>query len=166
MSPPFRRSSEGCDWLARLMPRRNLTRANRDINRMLRDDNASGTLRLKGGAQILGIPRSQDPAGCEEALVYRVGELDGVVIRVGGKDETVPVMLEGERRRLLPLQCQSGVRTQARRLSLRAICPRGRSRKVAAYAGGRVGVGGIRHQGFRASRRNTDCGKSLPACVR
>ena len=72
-----------------------LTRANREINRMLRDDNASGTLRLKGGAQILEFPGRRTPLA-EEAVVYEVGELDGVVIRVGGKDETVPVMLEGE----------------------------------------------------------------------
>jgi hypothetical protein len=69
-------------------------RANRDINRMLRDDNATGTLRFKGGAKILEFPGRKTPLA-EEAVVYEFGELDGVVIRVGGKDETVPVMLEG-----------------------------------------------------------------------
>ena len=73
-----------------------VARANREINRMLRDDSASGTLRLKGGAKILEFPGRKLPLA-EEAVVYEVGELDGVVIRVGGKDDTVPVMLEGER---------------------------------------------------------------------
>lgn len=73
-----------------------LIRANRDINRMLRDDNASGVLRLKAGASILEFPGRKTPLA-EEAVVYELGELDGVVIRIGGKDETVPVLMEGER---------------------------------------------------------------------
>lgn len=71
-----------------------IVRANREINRMLRDDNATGTLRLKGGAKILEFPGRKTPLA-EEAVVYEFGELDGIVIRVGGKDETVPVTLEG-----------------------------------------------------------------------
>lgn len=72
-----------------------ITRANRDINRMLRDDNASGVLRLKGGANLLEFPGRKTPLA-EEAVVHELGELDGVVIRIGGKDETVPVLVEGE----------------------------------------------------------------------
>lgn len=71
-----------------------IARANREINRMLREDNATGTLRLKGGAKILDFPGRKTPLA-EEALVHEFGELDGVVIRVGGKDESVPVTLEG-----------------------------------------------------------------------
>ncbi|MBK6742950.1 MAG: hypothetical protein IPG66_08225 [Hydrogenophilales bacterium] len=73
-----------------------ISRANRDINRMLRDDNACGVLRLKAGANILEFPGRKTPLA-EEAVVYEVGELDGVVIRIGGKDETVPVLVESER---------------------------------------------------------------------
>lgn len=72
-----------------------LVRTSRDINRMLRDDNATGTLRLKGGAKIIDFPGKKTPLA-EEAVVFEFGELDGVVIKVGGKDETVPVLLEGE----------------------------------------------------------------------
>lgn len=72
-----------------------LVRVSRDINRMLRDDNATGTLRLKGGAKIIEFPGKKTPLA-EEAVVFEFGELDGVVIKVGGKDETVPVLLEGE----------------------------------------------------------------------
>ncbi len=72
-----------------------LTRANREINRMLRDDNASGVLREKAGANILEFPGRKTTLA-EEAVVYELGELDGVVIRIGGKDETVPVLMEGE----------------------------------------------------------------------
>jgi len=72
-----------------------LGRVSRDINRMLRDDNATGVLRLKGGAKIIDFPGKKTPLA-EEAVVFEFGELDGVVIKVGGKDETVPVLLEGE----------------------------------------------------------------------
>lgn len=72
-----------------------LARASREINRMLRDDNATGTLRLKGGVKIIDFPGKKTPLA-EEAVVFEFGELDGVVIKVGGKDETVPVLLEGE----------------------------------------------------------------------
>lgn len=72
-----------------------MVRVTRDINRMLRDDNAVGTIRLKGGAKIIEFPGRKTPLA-EEAIVYEFGELEGVVIKVGGKDETVPVMLEGE----------------------------------------------------------------------
>lgn len=72
-----------------------IARANRKINRMLREDNASGGLRLKGGARILDFPGRKTPLA-EEAIVYEVGELDGVVIKIGGKDDSVPALLEGE----------------------------------------------------------------------
>jgi hypothetical protein len=62
---------------------------------MLREDNASGALKHKGGAKVLDFPGRKTPLA-EEAIVYEVGELDGVVIKIGGKDDTVPVLLEGE----------------------------------------------------------------------
>lgn len=69
--------------------------ANREINRMLRSDNAIATLRFKGGAKILDFPGRKTPLA-EEAIVHQFGELDGVVIRVGGKDKSVPLHLQGE----------------------------------------------------------------------
>ncbi len=70
-------------------------RAQRDLNELLRDDNASGVLRIKGGAKILAFP------GCKTLLaqsvvVHEPGELIGVVSRVGGRDASVPVLLLGE----------------------------------------------------------------------
>ncbi|MEQ1488826.1 MAG: hypothetical protein ABL920_10040 [Methylotenera sp.] len=69
--------------------------ANREINRMLRSDNAIATLKFKGGAKILEFPGRKTPLA-EEAIVHQLGELDGVVIRVGGKDKSVPLHLQGE----------------------------------------------------------------------
>jgi len=66
-----------------------------EINRMLRDDNASASLRIKKGAEIIYFPGRKTPLA-EEVVVYEQGELDGEVIRVGGKDDSVPVWLRGE----------------------------------------------------------------------
>ena len=65
------------------------------VNMLLREDNASAVLRVKHGAIILEFPGRKTPLS-DEVVVHEQGELDGVVIRVGGKDSTVPVWLQGE----------------------------------------------------------------------
>lgn len=72
-----------------------LSNAKQRINEMLREDNASAYIRPRGGAKILEFKGAKTPLA-EEVVLYEQGELDGTVIRIGGKDETVPVMLEGE----------------------------------------------------------------------
>lgn len=72
-----------------------LERANQEINRMLRQDNASATLKIKHGANVLVFPGKKTPLA-EEVIVHEQGDLDGVIIRVGGKDDSVPVWIEGE----------------------------------------------------------------------
>ena len=74
------------------------------VNALLRDDNASAVLRVKRGATILEFPGRKTPLS-EEVVVHEQGELDGVVIRVGGKDATVPVWLKGEDAE--PLKCNA-----------------------------------------------------------
>lgn len=64
-----------------------------DINAMLREDNTSATLAVKGGALVINFPGCKTPLA-EEAIVHEAGELIGSVIRVGGKDETVPLLLQ------------------------------------------------------------------------
>ncbi len=65
------------------------SKAVHDINAMLRDDNTSATLGSKGGAMVINFPGCKTPLA-EEAIVHEAGELIGSVIRVGGKDDTVP----------------------------------------------------------------------------
>ena len=69
-------------------------RAVRYVNDMLREDNSSATLRVKGGAKIIEFPGCKTPLA-DEAVVHETGELIGTVIRVGGKDDTVPLQLQG-----------------------------------------------------------------------
>lgn len=72
-----------------------LEKANKEVNRMLREDNASATLKIKHGANILTFPGKKTPLA-EEVVIHEQGDLEGVVIRVGGKDDSVPVWIEGE----------------------------------------------------------------------
>lgn len=72
-----------------------LERANQEVNRMLRFDNASATLKIKHGENVLVFPGKKTPLA-EEVVVHEQGDLDGIVIRIGGKDDSVPVWIEGE----------------------------------------------------------------------
>ena len=64
-----------------------------DLDAMLRKDNATGTLNDSGGGAVLPFPGRSRP----EPLIYgpfrEDGTIDGQLIRVGGRDETVPVHL-------------------------------------------------------------------------
>lgn len=77
-----------------------LVRPYRNVNEYLRVDGGSAVLKLKGGAKVIDFPGCKTPLA-EEVVIHEAGTLDGVVIRVGGKDETVPVWLEGENREKL-----------------------------------------------------------------
>ena len=68
--------------------------AYRRINKMLLEDNATAVL-VKGKADILRFPGKE-----EEKLKYtsiqQQGEIEGEVIRIGGKQEMVPILLSVE----------------------------------------------------------------------
>ena len=68
-------------------------KAKDQINQLLREDLSSATLRFRGGAKILYFPGCKTPLA-EEAFVLEEGQLIGTLIRLGGKDETVPVTLQ------------------------------------------------------------------------
>lgn len=68
-----------------------------ELDEMLRKDNATGTVSDEAGDLLIPFPGRNRP----EPLVYgpfrQDGKIDGQLIRVGGKDETVPVHLrDGE----------------------------------------------------------------------
>lgn len=75
-------------------------RAFKQINKLLRDDNAVAYLQDKAvGAVILKFPGREE---VEEKFpaIRQQGSIDGVIIRVGGQDETVPVWLEVEDKKI------------------------------------------------------------------
>ena len=75
-------------------------RAFKQINKLLRDDNAVGFLQdAKAKAVIIRFP-GRDEVEEKFPAVRQQGSIDGIVIRVGGQDETVPVWLEAEDRKI------------------------------------------------------------------
>ncbi len=67
----------------------------KDINRMLMEDGCVGYLRALSGPRYIEFPGRKTPIA-QEVTVHESGELEGQIIRVGGKDDTVPVTLMGD----------------------------------------------------------------------
>lgn len=79
---------------------RDAATAYKTINRFLREDNGTGTLQeKKRGPKILYFPGRE---GAEDPYpsVRERGSIDGYVMRVGGTDDTIPVLLESEGRQI------------------------------------------------------------------
>jgi hypothetical protein len=70
-----------------------LQRAYQSLNSMLWVDKAAGQIRHTTGAVVLAFPGRDTPAR-KTHRVKETGVLDGVVIRIGGKDSSIPVWLK------------------------------------------------------------------------
>ena len=65
------------------------------INDLLKADNASGNLtREDGTGQVLVFPGKNALEPARPEVVVQPGTIDGIVIRLGGKDATVPVLVQ------------------------------------------------------------------------
>jgi hypothetical protein len=69
-------------------------RAFKAIDHRLAEDNAVGHLYAGDGAEIIRFPGCEKPKPLTFGAFNQAGSLDGVVIKIGGKDETVPVHLQ------------------------------------------------------------------------
>ncbi|WP_232346411.1 hypothetical protein [Cupriavidus sp. USMAA2-4] len=66
------------------------------IDRLLRQDNAVGTLsRPNAGGKILEFPGRKLPVA-ETHTIQQPTTIDGTVIKIGGRDETIPVLLQDQ----------------------------------------------------------------------
>lgn len=74
---------------------RDAVRAYHAINKLLRDDNGVGVIQERTGAEILRFPGREET---EEkfASIRQYGSIDGEVLRVGGPQKYVPVLLQSE----------------------------------------------------------------------
>lgn len=69
--------------------------AYKELNALLKADDATGVLtRELGGGKLLAFPGKHTPEPVKPQVVTQVGTIDGVVIKLGGKDETVPVTIQ------------------------------------------------------------------------
>lgn len=72
-----------------------LSKSVAEINRLLREDNANAELRAPGGAKVLVFPGKKAPLD-DEVVVAEAASIDGILVRLGGKDETAHAILEIE----------------------------------------------------------------------
>ena len=99
--------------LAHENPREDVLRAFNALNRYLADDKATGSLNESRGGEVILFPGSTRPAPVTFGAFNQLCVLDGVLIRIGGRDDTVPVHLrDGDRIHL----CNT-TRETARRLA-------------------------------------------------
>ena len=94
-------------------------KAFKTLNRYLADDNAIGSLWEGGGAELLRFPGREQLAPLTFGAFNQPGVLDGVLIRVGGRDDTVPVHLRDCER----IHMCNATRDMARRLAVHLYGP-------------------------------------------
>lgn len=92
-----------------------VARSYRTLNRMLRDDDSSGVLRRPKGATILRFPGKKAPI-IQTFRVVEKGTIEGLVIRIGGIDETVPIWIEDRERNIIK-NCHTRNRQTAKELA-------------------------------------------------
>lgn len=73
-------------------------RAYRRVNKMLLEDNGTGSL-VQGKTKILQFPGKKEEF-LNFSSIQQQGEIDGEVIRVGGSKDIVPILLEVEGREI------------------------------------------------------------------
>jgi hypothetical protein len=103
-------------------------RAFRTINKLLREDNAVGWLREKRTtAVVLKFPGRLVP---EEKFtaVRQYGSIDGIINRIGGKDDTIHVTLEMERRQVSGCYTTRAVAKELRHVLFEPVRLRGRGK--------------------------------------
>ncbi len=71
-----------------------VARAYETLNRRLAGDNAIGSLRESTGSEVIRFPGRERLQPLTFGPFNQPGILDGVLIRVGGRDDTVPVHLQ------------------------------------------------------------------------
>lgn len=63
------------------------------LDTLLAKDNAIATLTTEGGAEVIAFPGRTRPKPIRSGPFRESGFLDGTVIRLGGRDDTIPVLL-------------------------------------------------------------------------
>ncbi|CAN7243088.1 hypothetical protein [Caballeronia sp. LjRoot31] len=84
------------------------------IDKLLRSDNAIGTISRGGKAKLLEFPGRKLPM-IDPITIYQPTTIDGVVIKIGGRDDTIPVTLRDMEGKIV--NCEIRGIAQAKELS-------------------------------------------------
>ncbi len=71
-----------------------VSKAVRNINSLLREDGARGFIK-QGNAQVFKFPGADEQLPKRIGPIKEAGVLDGEIVRVGGKDKTIHILLVG-----------------------------------------------------------------------
>ncbi len=99
------------------------------LDTLLAKDNAVATLTAESGAEIITFPGRTRPKPMRYGPFREDGSLDGVVIRLGGRDESIPVLLEDAEGAVFP--CQTTVELS------KQLAPHYRGATVRVYGSGK-----------------------------
>lgn len=77
------------------------------IDKLLRNDHAVGTIARAAG-KVIEFPGRKLPEAVQHS-VTQLTSVDGVVIRIGGRDETIPVTLRDQEGRIIKCQVRGAV---------------------------------------------------------
>jgi hypothetical protein len=105
-------------------------RAFKTLNKLLREDNAVGALQDKRGktnAIILRFPGRLETVE-KFAAIRQQGSIDGIINRIGGRDETVHVGLESEDKQISGCYTTRGIAKELRHLLFEPVRLYGRGR--------------------------------------
>ena len=132
---------------------RDATRAFHTINKMLRDDNGVGRLTEGKTAIVLKFPGREDS---EERYpsVRQQGSIDGQVIRVGGVELQVPVLLQSEDEMIVGCSADRHIAKQLAQKTIR-VRPALWHGAVASRRGGTVVACRVQNRELRGAPRHT-----------
>ena len=82
------------------------------LDRLLRSDNAVGTISREKGGKILEFPGRKAPAP-EMYTMTQPTTIDGVVIKIGGRDDTIPVTLRDQEGKAINCQIRGEAHAKA-----------------------------------------------------
>jgi hypothetical protein len=99
------------------------------LDTLLAKDNAIATLTADDGAEIIAFPGRTRPKPIRYGPFREEGSLDGTVIRIGGRDATIPVLLKDAEGAEYPCQTTLELSKQ--------LAPHYRGETVRVYGSGR-----------------------------
>lgn len=82
------------------------------IDQLLRSDNAIGSISLEKGGKVLEFPGRKAVAP-QTYTISQPTTVDGVVIKIGGKDDTIPVTLRDQEGKLINCQIRGAAHAKA-----------------------------------------------------
>jgi len=101
--------------------------ARQKLNRMLREDNASGRLRSFPAGKVILFPgRKAHLHG--DIVIHEAAEIRGRLVRLGGKDATIPVWLRDHRGVILKCTAREKIAKKLSKHYLEDVCVSGNGR--------------------------------------